>query len=242
MTVIFGSARVDEMGNYQNGQRGDQKQKSNSNDRVGEVSMQNFYLHSKGWYVLRPKSEVVAKNIAQAMIHACNNPNIGYSQTDRADIIKKGIKTLQPTNADCSSLVRACIIAATGKDVGNFTTYNEVKVLEASGLFETRFKYVNKTVTPVKTGDVLVTCTKGHTGVITQSDMAPASNTTNYYPKYTGTSKSIVQALAYVGEHDTTYKHRQKIAAANKILNYQGTALQNTNLLTLLKKGELRKA
>jgi hypothetical protein len=66
-----------------------------------------------------------------------------------------------------------------------------------------------------------------------------ASNT---YSKYTGTSTSIVTALKAVGETDTSYAHRSKIAAANKIAGYKGTASQNTTMLTLLKQGNLVKA
>ena len=47
-------------------------------------------------------------------------------------------KIATATECDCSSLVRACIIQATGKDVGNITTANEASTLEASGLFESK--------------------------------------------------------------------------------------------------------
>ena len=53
---------------------------------------------------------------------------------------------------------------ATGKDVGNFTTANEVKVLEKSGMFDKAFAYTNSTV--LKTGDILCTKTRGHTVVV----------------------------------------------------------------------------
>ena len=46
-TVYIGSARIDERGKASGGQAGDQTGK--------EVSTQNWYLHSKGWVVLRPK-------------------------------------------------------------------------------------------------------------------------------------------------------------------------------------------
>jgi hypothetical protein len=64
----------------------------------------------------------------------------------------------------------------------------------------------------------------------------------NTYPRYTGTSTSIVTALNAVGETDTSYTHRSKIAAANKITGYKGTASQNTTMLTLFKQGNLVKA
>ena len=59
-----------------------------------------------------------------------------------------------------------------------------------------------------------------------------------YYPKYTGSSGSIIKALQAIGV-DSSYSFRSKIAAANKISNYRGTAEQNTKMVNLLKKGQL---
>jgi hypothetical protein len=64
----------------------------------------------------------------------------------------------------------------------------------------------------------------------------------SYYKKYTGKSDSIVDALAKVGETDTSKTHRAKIAAANGITGYKGSAAQNTQMLVLLKNGKLKKA
>lgn len=63
---------------------------------------------------------------------------------------------------------------------------------------------------------------------------------TSYYPKYTGSSVSIVDALKAVGV-DSSKSNRTKIAKANGITNYTGTASQNTQLLNLLKQGKLKK-
>lgn len=161
MTII-GSARIDERGKASGGKAGDQKQKANP-DYKGEVSMQNFYVSSKGWYILRANEVNVASNIALAMTIACNNPNIGYNQARRLDIIKDGTHATQPTSCDCSSLVRQCIREA-GVEVGNFTTANEASVLMATGQFE-KIAYTNGT--PLYMGDILVTKTKGHTVIVT---------------------------------------------------------------------------
>lgn len=61
-----------------------------------------------------------------------------------------------------------------------------------------------------------------------------------YYKKYTGKSTSIVDALASIGV-DSSFSNRKKIAKANNITNYSGTAQQNTKLLDLLKSGKLIK-
>ena len=163
MTTI-GSARIDERGKASGGKAGDQKQTS-SPDYKGEVSMQNFYVSSKGWYILRAKNPDIAANIALAMTIACNNPNIGYNQAKRLDIIKAeaGTHATQPTSCDCSSLVRQCV-RESGIEVGNFTTANEVSVLMATGHFD---KLTYKTGTTLYLGDILVTKTKGHTVVVT---------------------------------------------------------------------------
>lgn len=65
--------------------------------------------------------------------------------------------------------------------------------------------------------------------------------TSSYYPKYTGDSDSIVTGLNAVGV-DSSYSNRKKIATANGISGYSGTASQNTKMLNLLKQGKLKKA
>ena len=164
MNIIIGSARVDEKGTYSGGTAGDQKQRTEP-DYTGEVSMQPFYLHKKGWYIIRPKDADVAKKIAAAMKQACNNPNIGYDQGGRYGILSHGTASTVKTEADCSSLVRQCIKEASGKDPGEFTTWNEPTVLSETDLFEPARVYTSDT--KLYEGDVLVTRTKGHTVVVT---------------------------------------------------------------------------
>lgn len=166
--IIIGSARIDEKGGIA-GVAGDQKQK-NIPDQSGEVSMQEFYIHKKGWYVLRAKDPEIADKIATAMKMACNNSNIGYSsQSDRNEIIRWGTWADKPCNCDCSSLVRECIIEASGKDPGNFYTGNEALYLVASGLFEEKIEYTANMNLFV--GDVLVTKTKGHTAIVVEGNV-----------------------------------------------------------------------
>lgn len=157
MAVIIGSARHDENGHITGGSAGDQT--------GSEVSTQNFYVHSKGWYVIRAKSDTHANKIAERMRAACANNNIGYDQTGRLGVITHGIDTKVKTECDCSSLVRACVKEATGKDAGNFVTSNEVALLQSTGLFmPTKTYYSGMTL---YTGDILVTKTKGHTVIVT---------------------------------------------------------------------------
>lgn len=166
MSLIIGSARQDERGKYSGGKAGDQTGR--------EVSTQAYYRHSKGWYVLRAKNVSHANALASAMQQACNNNNIGYDQSNRGGVItqikKYGAlnKIAVKTECDCSSLVRACIIQACGKDVGNFTTSNEASVLANSGLFESKKAVDSSTV--LYNGDILVTKTKGHTVIVTSGN------------------------------------------------------------------------
>lgn len=73
------------------------------------------------------------------------------------------------------------------------------------------------------------------------STSTPAAPTVQYYPRYIGTSVSIVNALQTI-KVDSSFANRKKIAAANGITGYSGTAVQNTKMLNLLKQGKLIKA
>ena len=96
-------------------------------------------------------------------------------------------------------------------------------------------------------GMINITKTKGVAGGwINPNDNKTASSSTSassgsYYKKYTGSTDSIVSALNSIGV-DSSYKNREKIAKANDINGYSGTASQNTKMLNLLKQGKLKKA
>lgn len=236
--IIIGSARMDEKKQLSGGYAGDQKQK-NVDDYFGEVSLQNFYLHKKGWYIMRFNDAAYAEECAKAMHRACNNPNIGYDQTQRMGILKNGTRTTIKTECDCSALVRQCVKEAAAVDPGNFTTANEVSVLKQTKLFQPVIKY--KAGTPLYNGDILITCSKGHTAVVVAAiPRVPTIDQQSYYPPYVGESKSIVDALVSLGIK-ASKENRKNIASANGILDYKGTANENLFLLELLKKGYLKK-
>ena len=189
MTKV-GSARIDENGNAVHGRAGDQTGK--------EVATEPYYSHPKGWYMLRAKDIEVAKKIGQAMREGCSNDNIGYSQSDRYGVITnlkvygRIAKIAVKTNADCSSLVRACCIQA-GINVGDFNTASQVAVLEKTGAFH---KVV--TVTPntkLQVGDILVTRSKGHTVIVTESDNKPEDKP-KPKPQTGGRVKKSVETVA----------------------------------------------
>ncbi len=119
------------------------------------------------------------------------------------------------------------------KAVGVDSSYsNRAKIAKVNGI--TNYKGTAaqniKMLNLLKSGKLIKSKTK----------VESSSKTTAYYPKYTGKSGSIVTALKAVGV-DSSYSNRAKIAKANGITNYKGTAAQNTTLLNLLKKGKLVK-
>lgn len=206
MSIMVGSARIDEKGNASGGAAGDQKQTSAKNDLTGEVSMQKMYSHSKGWYILRPKSAAHAVKMADLMKAACNNANIGYDQGNRLGVVQHGIMTAVKTECDCSSLVREVVKEATGKDPGNFTTANEAASLEATGLFESKRSYVSQSATPVYDGDVLVTKTKGHTVIVVSGNARKAASGSSSAPVPSVSTAKIESAKGFDKTLAGTYK------------------------------------
>ena len=171
MAVLVGSARS----SYGNTNPGDQ-------NGGREVSTEKYYVHSKGWVVLRAKDAVAREKIAVAMEHACANNNIGYSQPTRntlyTNIKPYGFdpaKTTKKVNTDCSALVRVCVNFA-GITIGDFITSSEVSVLMATGSFDKLTDDAHcKSSDHLLRGDILVTRTKGHT-VVVLSNGAKAGN------------------------------------------------------------------
>lgn len=66
-----------------------------------------------------------------------------------------------------------------------------------------------------------------------------APEASSYYQAFS--NASLVDGLKSIGV-DSSFTYRQKIAAANGISNYSGTASQNTTLCNLAKQGKLKKA
>ena len=137
--VKLASSSKDENGRYTGGQRGDQTSR--------EVYILDWYRSA--WnYVLRPKTQRLAENIARAAEAGCANDNIGYSQGARNTLYieaqKVGLdlsKITTPCDCDCSSFVSICCICA-GLSPSIFyadgnmrTTYNMRQACEATGQF-----------------------------------------------------------------------------------------------------------
>lgn len=203
-TIYIGHASKDENGKYIDGKAGDQTGK--------EVCKRTYYNQSKGWYAIRPKLVKHANAIADAAEQAAANDNIGYDQGERLDIMtslkKYGslAKIAEPTECDCSSLMRACIYQATGIDVGNFTTANEVSILAKSGLFEDKFDVSSSSL--LCNGDVIVTKTKGHTAAVVSGN--PRKDVSTSATNNTQSSKNDVATSS------TNSTQTAVVAASNK--------------------------
>lgn len=188
MAVMIGSARIDENGKTTGGLPGDQTGK--------EVAVQKWYLHSKGWVVLRPRRAEAAAAIARNMQAACDNDLIGYDQSNRLSALAASeehnydlSKVTVACETDCSALVRVCCLYA-GIKAGNFSTASQVNVLRATGEFDvlTDAGYC-KSSDYLLPGDILVTKSQGHTVVV----LSPGAKVTSGGPSVPESQPQPVQ-------------------------------------------------
>lgn len=178
INVRVGSARIDENGKVSGGAPGDQTGQ--------EVAIEPWYLHKQGWVVIRAKDSNVRERIAICMEAACANNFIGYNQDGSWELYDKSkqygwdcSKVNVTANADCSSLVRTCVAFAAQKETAWFSTLNEVTVLDGTKLFDiiTDAKYT-KSSDYLLRGDILCTCTQGHTVVVLDNGSKAGQTTT----------------------------------------------------------------
>lgn len=171
MAVIIGSARGDEYGGSGwdgRAKAGDQKQTS-KDDWKGEVSKQNWYLHSKGWYVFRAKDPAKREKIALNTEYACENKNVGYDQSENRTMLAKAKKVgydvskiTEPCETDCGQLQYNGIWFA-GIHIDDFYTANMKAAIEKTGEFYifTDAAHCNYSTRLIR-GDMLCTRSKGH--------------------------------------------------------------------------------
>ena len=165
MSVKFGSARIDENGRAFGGVAGDQTGR--------EVAVEDWYLHPLGWTVIRAKTALMRERLAKDMESACANHLIGYDQYQNTTLWNEAkhhgwdcSKVTKACETDCARLVRVCCWYAGAKPV-DFYTGSEVAALKATGDFDilTAPKYTQSADFLLR-GDILVTRSKGHTGII----------------------------------------------------------------------------
>ena len=176
-----------------------------------------------------------------------------------SDGLDKVIETnnkLQDTTIQSTDTIRNDIGAVSTK-VDNVQNYLTTTVTPKVDTVQKTVSTVNNTVNTVKNTvnntaksvkKVESNTNKIKKAVSTAKPKATAKTTPKTTTKKTNTIKktnykgdSIVDGLKSVGVN-SSYDNRKKIAKANGIKNYTGTAKQNTELLNKLKKGTLKKA
>lgn len=164
--VLIGGASINEYGTGEGGKAGDQTGK--------EVLVEPWYLHEKGWIVVRAKDDAQRKLIAQNMRYACANDNIGYSFWDHCYTLMELAERVgwdcskvdEPCETNCAKLVYVCVRYA-GIPCEDFFTGNEVAALKATGKFDVLTDSIYTTNDRMLAeGDILVTKTAGHTVVV----------------------------------------------------------------------------
>lgn len=166
----IGHASVSENGN--NGRDG----KAKAGDQTGkEVCIRSFY--KKPWkYLLRCKDPKKAEIMAKACEAICNNPNVGYDQSQRLtlhNVLQKSnynyndINT--PCECDCSSFMTVCAECAgifPAYSNGNApVTANMVTHFKNTGMFEVLTEGINEEYN-LRRGDILVGAPNTHTVMV----------------------------------------------------------------------------
>lgn len=173
MAVYIGSARINENGEGEGGIPGDQNGQ--------ECMIEPWYLHPKGWYILRPIDPDKGALMAQDMVYLCDNPNIGYSFWNNSHTLYDAAQPYGfncsmvqvPCDTNCSRGVRVCALYA-GYNVPDFYTGTEIEVFTATGEF---YLITNETYCSspdyLIVGDILVTRTTGHTAIVVSTEGEP---------------------------------------------------------------------
>ncbi len=169
MAVLIGHASIAENGGI-NGIKGDSTKK--------EVCVREWYY--KNWtHVLRAPDKSAAAKMASNMRDACNNNNIGYGQSDRLTAYYEYKKVgsiaaiKNKCNADCSSLVALCAIAAGYPVNPDLWTGTEVQEFRKQGFTTYVLDAYTKGSTNLQIGDILRSDT--HTAMVVATDTEPTA-------------------------------------------------------------------
>ena len=160
VNIVTGGAHSSESGG-KDGAVGDQLQ-TGQPDYSGEVSFRNndestFKSRYSGCMIYRPLSSYDAASIASIVSTACNNPNVGYGQSDRDGIFRYGPDSTVPINCDCASLISYAVSAGTGASV-DATTADMAAALVETGLFMAAFSVatISFATNPPYNGDIIL--------------------------------------------------------------------------------------
>lgn len=261
--ALCGWASIDERGKVSGGQAGDQTRR--------EVKTGAWYNFGQK-FVIRYKDAKMAKKHAEALKKLCNGNLVGYDQNQRGSLYSELKKVHLDVDklkvkceTDCSALQCTCAILAGATNIYMWATGSMLTGFDGKTGFKNNKDFIILTDKKYLTsGDYLlpgdISVAPGHhtIGSIeagsksknekrTKATNSSAKGTSTssqsiYYKKCSSSLKSIVEALADIGEKDTSFAHRKKIAKANGITSYTGSEFQNIKMLELLKKGKLKKA
>lgn len=175
--------------------------------------------------------------------------NFSVAKDYMSEGIEKVVETnnkLQDTTIQSTDTIRNDIKSVNTK-VDNVQNYLTTTVTPKVDTVQKTVNTVNKTVTnTAKSVKKVESNTNSIKKVVSTAKPKATAKTTpkttsNTIKKTTYKGNSIVDGLKSVGV-SSSYSNRKKIAQANGIKNYTGTAKQNTELLNKLKKGTLKKA
>ena len=188
---------------------------------------------------------VLANTKAPAMLIECcfvdDKDDAKVWNADRcAGAIVKGLtgKTVSGSSSSSGSSTQSGSTTSSGYDGSSIVDY--LKSIGKDSSFAARKKYAEQYGISGYTGtaaqnEKLLKLMKG--GV--SSGSGSSSSGSGYYKAFS--ASSIIDGLKAIGV-DSSMSNRKKIAAANGIAGYTGTAAQNTKLCSLAKQGKLKKA
>lgn len=237
MTVIIGSASIDERGKASGGQAGDQTGR--------EVFTRTWY--NKPWLkVIRPKSSTHAEKIAKAMEQACANNNIGYDQYQRTTLFSAAqkvkfdlSKVKTKVETDCSALVAVCVNAAGIPVSKDIYTGNEATALSNTGKFTilTDSKYLTSDKN-LKRGDILLG--SGHTAIVLSNGENIKGDAQKAKQGGSASSQKVSsRRLQAAMEKSNSVVGIYRVTASSLNLRIEaGTQGGEDTILTSIKKGE----
>lgn len=218
-TIITGGAHQSESKSTY-GSPGDQLQSGSGPDYSGEVSMRSktesqFKSSFGAFTVYRPKNPNDAAAMARIMMTACNNPNIGYSQTSgsqasgRLAIFTYGPDSKTPINCDCSSLVSYCITNGMGVQV-NGTSSELGNLMKNTGKFFSPFPVseISFSSNPPYNGDVLQK--NGHVEMVVGGNPREGKEDEITVGSWTGNGTEVQE---YRNQFGTTYDFKPRTTA-----------------------------
>lgn len=219
--ITVGEAWTPESGAAKNtGKKGDQKHPDATTDYDGEVRLTRrtvaefvrYYSRAAhGDYIIyRPIDPAEAAIVADVAIKACNNPNIGYSQsysssdsaTNRTGIFRYGVDTTVPINCDCSSLGSYCAYVATGINFGAKDSRSIGSALVKTGHFMKGISMYNVSADNLPyNGDIIAK--DGHVAMIVAGHPREGMPDETIVGTWTGGNLNMPSSVLYADEDGT---------------------------------------